>query len=184
MHGLIQQSTGDMSFAADRLIAVDVRPRSFGFIVMEGMSVLDCGSRTCRRKHADDCLGQRFRLILEIYSPSTIALRSQHEIRTADKEKGAVVRGAIRAECKKYGARIVEITASTVRQYFSQHHAYTKYQIADAVATFLPELAWKLPPRRKAWQSEHYRMSIFDAAAVALTHIGPRADSPPSVAVS
>ena len=34
----------------------------------------------------------------------------------------------------------------------------------------MPELAAKLPPKRKIWQSEDYRMSIFDAAAVGVAY--------------
>ena len=33
-----------------------------------------------------------------------------------------------------------------------------------------PALASRLPPRRKCWQSEDYRMGIFDAAAVGVAY--------------
>ena len=43
--------------------------------------------------------------------------------------------------------------------------AFTKYQIATTIAERLPELAPRLPPFRKPWLSEDYRMSIFDAVS-------------------
>jgi len=49
-----------------------------------------------------------------------------------------------------------------------------KYEIACAVAERLPELASKLPPKRKIWQSEDYRMSIFDATAVGVAYFTRR----------
>ena len=56
-----------------------------------------------------------------------------------------------------------------------------KYEISCAVADRLPELAAKLPPKRKIWKNEHYRMSIFDAAAVGIAYFArckPPAEQP------
>jgi len=41
-----------------------------------------------------------------------------------------------------------------------------KYEVASALARQFPDLASRLPPKRKIWQSEDYRMGIFDAAAL------------------
>jgi hypothetical protein len=38
------------------------------------------------------------------------------------------------------------------------------------LAEQFPELLSKLPAARKLWESEHERMSIFDALALAVTH--------------
>ena len=46
-----------------------------------------------------------------------------------------------------------------------------KYQVARAVAKRLPDLAAKLPRKRKIWEKEHYRMRIFDAAAVGVAYL-------------
>ena len=40
-----------------------------------------------------------------------------------------------------------------------------KYSVAPAVAQRCPELTSTLPRKRKLWEGEDYRMSIFDAAA-------------------
>ncbi|HUZ06530.1 MAG TPA: hypothetical protein VMV89_03490 [Candidatus Paceibacterota bacterium] len=45
----------------------------------------------------------------------------------------------------------------------------TKHDLAEMVAGQFPEqLGSKLPPKRKAWMSEHYQMGIFDAVGLAL----------------
>ena len=49
-----------------------------------------------------------------------------------------------------------------------------KYEIASLLAECFPVLHWELPPKRKIWESEHYRMSIFDAAALAVSCLKPR----------
>ena len=56
-----------------------------------------------------------------------------------------------------------------IRTFFSEYDAITKYQIATTIAQWLPEFEPRLPPFRKPWMSEDYRMSIFDAVALALT---------------
>jgi len=45
-----------------------------------------------------------------------------------------------------------------------------KYMIAAALAKQLPAIGPKLPPVRKIWTSEDYRMSIFDAAAFGVAY--------------
>ncbi len=44
-----------------------------------------------------------------------------------------------------------------------------KAQMARAIAARFPELTRSLPPERRPWVSEHYRMAIFDAAAFGLS---------------
>jgi hypothetical protein len=41
-----------------------------------------------------------------------------------------------------------------------------KHEVAAALAKQFPSLASRLPPKKKCWQSEDYRIGIFDAAAV------------------
>jgi hypothetical protein len=38
-------------------------------------------------------------------------------------------------------------------------------------AARFPEIGWKLPPKRKPWESEHYSMSIFEALETAVTYL-------------
>jgi hypothetical protein len=44
----------------------------------------------------------------------------------------------------------------------------TKFELALTVAEALPQLAPRLPPKRKPWMSEDARQSLFDAAALGL----------------
>jgi hypothetical protein len=166
----------------DRFIGVDVRPRGFGFIVLEGMAVLDCGSRSCGRSEFAGCLGPRFQRILDTYWPAAIVMRPHRTARDITIEGRRAVANTLRAVARQSGITIVDVRSAAVQNYFRSRNARTKYEIAHAVASLLPELAWKLPPQRKVWQAEHYRMTIFDAAAIALTHIGPQPDPSASTA--
>jgi hypothetical protein len=66
------------------------------------------------------------------------------------------------------------IPQSQVRKVFKAFGAQTKHEIACVIAMHLPEIAIRLPRRRKPWMSEDYRMAIFDAAALALTYFYSR----------
>ena len=53
--------------------------------------------------------------------------------------------------------------------HFSKH-ARTKDEIARAIAKLLPEFAARVPPMRKLWMSEDYRMGLFDALSLVFTY--------------
>jgi hypothetical protein len=55
----------------------------------------------------------------------------------------------------------------------------TRYEIASALGHIFPELAWKLPPAKRLWESEARRMAIFDAAALGLAYWQHEATSVP-----
>lgn len=157
------------SVLSGRHVAVDVRPRSVGFVVIEDGTVIDSGIRVCDQSQFEDCLGGRFDRILHLYRPSVVILKSSR-IPGSDWKKRRVL-AAIKRGARRHTSSLKSVTPTAIRGYFLRHNARTKYQIAEIVATLMPELAWKLPRKRKPWQSEHYRMSIFDAAAIAITFL-------------
>jgi len=57
----------------------------------------------------------------------------------------------------------------------------TKYENARRVAEHFPVLTRELPPKRQIWQSEHYRMSIFTAAALAMAQLHAKSASTPAM---
>ena len=76
---------------------------------------------------------------------------------------------------------LVRYSKKRVKCTFRHAGAITRYEIAQAIATYVPALAGRLPPVRKLWQSEDHRLALFDAAALALTHFAvvPDESEPP-----
>ena len=62
--------------------------------------------------------------------------------------------------------KVHRYSRAMIRECFSEFDAFTKYEIAQAIANALPELRPQLPPKRKIWLPEDPRMGIFDAAAL------------------
>ena len=65
--------------------------------------------------------------------------------------------------------RIKILSLEEVKQAFPGHNN-NKDQIASVIAEQVPELLSILPPRRRIWQSEDYRMTVFDAAAAGIAY--------------
>lgn len=78
--------------------------------------------------------------------------------------------GSIRRQLRAAGASLVHLRAAAVRRALGNYAKPNKEYMARLVVARLPELTWQLPPHRKPWQAEHWRMPIFDAAALALAY--------------
>ena len=107
--------------------------------------------------------------MIDQYQPDVIAVedcagKGSRRCRRVEDLIGRILKIASQ---KKIPAR--SFSRSKVREAFFQWGAFTKHQISTAVAQKLPELAPRLPPLRKCWMSEDYRMSIFDAVSFGLT---------------
>ena len=50
------------------------------------------------------------------------------------------------------------------------HGTRTRDEIARAIAKMLPEFEALMRPMRKVWQSEAYRMPMFDALSLMFTY--------------
>jgi hypothetical protein len=73
----------------------------------------------------------------------------------------------VAAEAKNYRARVQILKERPT----DRAEKLTKYDRAQAVVQRFPVLTRKLPPKRKPWESEDYRMSMFAAAAVAMAYL-------------
>lgn len=76
---------------------------------------------------------------------------------------------------------LAQYSRAAIRETFREAGAITRYEIAQAIASYIPALAHRMPPMRKLWQTEDERLSLFDAAALALTHFAvvPEDTEPP-----
>jgi hypothetical protein len=67
------------------------------------------------------------------------------------------------------GIPVCAFSRNSVWAAFSHGGLPSKYAIAVAIAKHIPAFARYLPPPLKAWMAEDNRMSLFDAASLALT---------------
>jgi Holliday junction resolvasome RuvABC endonuclease subunit len=76
---------------------------------------------------------------------------------------------------------LARYSRAAVKATFREAGAITRYEIAQAIASYLPAFEHRMPRVKKLWQSEDLRFSLFDAAALALTHFAvvPEDAEPP-----
>lgn len=156
-----------------RVFAIDPCPRGFGYVVLEGKEALvDWGLKIPGSTPVDKnawCLTQMERLIARV-RPEVIVLEN-----TAVKGSRRYLRvkkliQQMLALASRRKLRTCKISRLEMRQVFAISGASTKHQMACTIAERFPEIAPRLPRPRKLWVGEAARMSIFNAAALAITY--------------
>ena len=148
-----------------RVLALDLHSSSFGFAVFDGPDdLIDWGIKSFLHgsKAVKVPMPQKLAKLINYHEPEIIVIRAP-KTTTAQKRANVVERLTRRR------IKIRTIPDAVIRGAFPQQ-SRNKYQIATAIAELFPELSPRLGARRKVWQSEKYSMSIFDAAAIALSY--------------
>ena len=158
--------------APEKLLSIAPVSRGIGYALFERVDLLvDWGTKEARRvadKNAH-CLLFVERLI-RLHGPTELALAdwSDPKSRRSTRIKELLRRSAELASAK--GVIVRAHRRADVVATFTGQGARTKYDIARVIARLHPELAPRLPRRRKPWQSEPAQMAIFEAVALAVAH--------------
>lgn len=156
-----------------RLLALDVRISKLGFAVFEGpTSLLDWGVRSFDKgsKALAANVSDRLGVLFAFYEPSAIVIRSRNYHWRSHKRTEAKIMAIIKSESRRRSISLTIVTAKQVRGAFSKNGDIYKHDIALQITNQFQELSWKLPRRRKAYQSELAAMLVFDAAATGMTY--------------
>lgn len=150
-----------------RVLGMDIRPRRLGYVCLEGRdSALESGV-TEFASIAE--ARRRIEIILEKLCPTVLVLRHITPRTKRDEPKTRAMQRLASKLATRNFVEVVFITKRKLKSHFPSE-ARTKYQIASLLAQMYPELAWRLPLRRKPWLPEHRNMLIFDAAALVVTY--------------
>lgn len=155
-----------------RLIALHCSANGFGYAAFEGEAIYDWGTVTARGDKNAMSLHKLGRL-LDRFSPEALILEEASE-GTGRAQRIVMLHQGMAALCKLRNIDLYEYSLADIQRCFGSIGARTRQEIAEAVVRHLDVLSPRLPRQRKAWQSEPRRMTIFSAAAVALTHISAR----------
>lgn len=161
-----------------RVLALDVHPRSFGYVVFEGSDrLLDWGVRSYRSPKENPLprVQKNLQVLFRDFAPGVLVVK---EPRARIGSKLNRIMGSIRKQAARNHVSLRLLSKKAARRAFSDLESLTKHGVATALAKRYPELAWKLPPKRKPWQSEDYRMSIFDAAALGVAYLQRQISAP------
>lgn len=165
--------TTDLRKGAGRILALEVRPTVTGFAVLDVFSLLDSGRCTHRAAAAvlPQTAGARISALLEQHRPSFVVARWRIVRATEARNRIGVIFRVVRREAKKANVAFQIVGSDVVDRFFASQGCESKEERAQVIARLFPELSWKLPRKRRPWNSEDHRMAIFDAAATALTFL-------------
>jgi hypothetical protein len=152
-----------------RILALEVRYRRFGFVMLERKPVrlLDAGTRTFSSAAA---ILQSLEPIISTFAPCVIVVRRPSHRNALHLDGVKLNLKVIRAEGVRLSIPMESVAVHEVRSTFHQS-GRNKELIAAIIAERFPELQWKLPPKRRPWISEGHNMVIFDATATGLAYL-------------
>jgi hypothetical protein len=139
------------------------------YAVFEGKSsAIDWGIKTAG-KAKEKGLERHAQWLIKVFSPATIILPKRGAVAPRSDRLQLIVSN-IEKLANECGIRVHSYTRSDIQQHFIRHKVKSKDGIARVIARLLPEFVQHLPPWRKKWMSEDYRMGLFDAAALAMVY--------------
>ncbi len=154
----------------ERVLAIDPTSRGCCFAVLEGSrGLVDWGSKQAVGKSKNAATVAAVVGLIRAFEPHLLALE---DCRAPGSRRCARVQtliGGLEATSKGRRLRVAFVPPRALRATCAGVPSATKHEVAVALAERFPELARQLPPKRKMWMSEHSRMGIFDAVAMAVT---------------
>ena len=148
------------------VLAVHPTARGFGWILFERpLSPVDWGIASAK-KGRNSRLSARFERLLGRHEPAVLVLeefdRRAERIQMLCRQfvHLAAVRGMDTPIYRK----------NVIRTVFASIGATTRFEIAHVIAQHLDAFNHRMPKKRRPWESEDPRQSLFDAAALAITY--------------
>jgi hypothetical protein len=159
-----------MNISLERVFVIDFRSQRFGFVLLEERgTLLDwgvCGYRTSVPK----ALRRKIAHVADQFAPFLIVSRRDVNGAPARRALTNLYLDVLKCEAQRHACPLRLISASSVHEHFYNQGRRNKHEVSQVVAGYFPELAWRLPRKRKPWQSEPAIQVLFDAAALALFH--------------
>ena len=154
-------------------IVLSLYPNSVGLCYVafeEHLRPIDWGIKTARqRKHAT--LINHAKELIDLFAPTTVILpvRNVGQFGSARLRR---VADEISTLARSRSIGVLWISRSEITSHFANCGVKSKDAIARTIAQLMPEFGQHLPPVRKIWMSEDYRMGLFDAVALAMLSFG------------
>ena len=156
--------------AHELVLAVHPTSNGFGWVLFEGPSAaVDWGIASAKAGRNEKLL-RRLARLLKRHSPDTVVMEAF--------EPGAARRSQRVQDLCRDMHRLAEgqsIATSTYRRSviqaaFAAQGARTRHEIAAVIRDHVGSFSHRMPRKRRIWENEDPRQSLFDAAAVALIH--------------
>jgi hypothetical protein len=153
-----------------RILAVAPSGKGMGFAVVEEQNILVAwGAKGLDTKSKNEGALKQFNDLLNQYEPQIVVL---HDYEAKGSRRSPRIRELGKAIKKSAEAAEIEVmtfSREEVIRTLAGIEAKTNHDLAKRIAEIFPEeVASRLPPKRRLWESESARMDIFVALALAI----------------
>jgi hypothetical protein len=154
-----------------RIFALDPTTKGFGYAILETpFRLVDWGLAHVSGEKESGAIA-RFEELLDQFRPDIVILEDPSAPGSRRRPRVQKLLEKLRDTVRERGMAVHMIPRLAVIECFSSpEKRATKHSITEHLTETFPELAPKMPARRKIWQSEDERMATFDALALAVTY--------------
>jgi hypothetical protein len=154
-----------------RIFALDPTTKGFGYAVLETpFRLVDWGLAHVSGEKESGAVA-RFEELLDQFRPDVVVLEDSAAPGSRRRPRVRELLKTLVRTARERGIAVHIIPRLAVIECFSSpDKRATKYSITEHLAETFPELAAKMPKRRKIYQSEDERIATFDALALAVTY--------------
>lgn len=157
----------------DHVLALYPFTRGFAFTLFESpMSLLEWGVKDVRGNQKNALALEATKRLIERLQPDILVLQNFLGLHPPRAARIRRLQRLIEGHALSHAIEVHKVSRQQIRDCFESTGALTRYEIAQAIASHVHPLGHRLPPTRKIWKSEDCRMSLFDAASLALTFYG------------
>lgn len=155
----------------DLVLSLCATTKGFAFTLFEApLTPVDWGIKDIRGSDKNARAMNAIARLIERLHPTTIVIE---DFEARSMRRSRRIRRLYRlvenlARCNDLEFR--RYSRDVVRKCFRDSGAISRREIAQAIGSLIPVFSPHVPPMRKIWMSEDPRLSLFDAAALALTY--------------
>jgi hypothetical protein len=156
-----------------RILALDPTTKGFGYAVLDlPLRLVAWGMAHIEGEKRSGAI-LRFEALLDQFRPDAVVLEDTTAQGSRRYPRVRDLLDALAKVARERGIQVQSVSRLVVIAYFSsKDEPATKHSIAKTLAVAYPELAERVPKKRKTWQSEDERIAVFDALSLAVTFAG------------
>lgn len=156
----------------DLVLAIATTMHGFAFVLFEGpLTPFDWGVVRVRKSNKNAVILARVKRLIERYHPECMVLEDLTPRMARHSSRIRAFSLRLEHLAATDAMDIYRYDRASIRRCFAPIGARTKVEIGHAIAQQIPAFQHRLPPLRKIWMSEDARQSLFDAAALGMTHM-------------
>jgi hypothetical protein len=152
-----------------RILAIDLRESRFGYAALEMPGkLLDFGVATFNSPE-EAC--RRLAILVRVFRPSVLVLDRGTGHGRRNKRRIRSILRMMRIQGQQASVSVAMISKKALRRFFVQQGARNKDATAQLLSSWFSKLLWKMPPKRKCYQTEWWIMAAFDAVALGVIYL-------------